>query len=135
MIGQLNRVVIAGRDIAKAAAVYRDTQGAEVFAAIAQPEHGVTAVFTSPHTKVGPLGSYGEGSPIAKFIDRNPDGGIHHRWYEVDDIITQCGQSPEHPDRRRRTERRPPSSSQHGVIWTSPAKAEILSRAAPAHHT
>ena len=39
MIGRLNHVAIAVRDIAKAAAVYRDTLGAEVSAATAQPEH------------------------------------------------------------------------------------------------
>ena len=26
-------------------------------------------------------------SPIAKFLERNPDGGIHHVCYEVDDIL------------------------------------------------
>ena len=29
----------------------------------------------------------GEGSPIAKFLERNPDGGMHHICYEVEDII------------------------------------------------
>ena len=29
----------------------------------------------------------GENSPIAKFLERNPDGGIHHICYEVDDIL------------------------------------------------
>jgi len=28
-----------------------------------------------------------EGSPIAKFLEKNPDGGIHHVCYEVDDVI------------------------------------------------
>ena len=28
----------------------------------------------------------GEGSPITKFLERNPEGGIHHLCYEVDDI-------------------------------------------------
>jgi methylmalonyl-CoA/ethylmalonyl-CoA epimerase len=28
----------------------------------------------------------GDSSPIAKFLERNPDGGIHHVCYEVDDI-------------------------------------------------
>jgi methylmalonyl-CoA/ethylmalonyl-CoA epimerase len=45
MIGRLNHVAIEVRDIAKVAAVYRDAQGAEVSAAVAQPEHGVTTVF------------------------------------------------------------------------------------------
>ena len=26
------------------------------------------------------------GVPLAKFLERNPDGGIHHICYEVDDI-------------------------------------------------
>ena len=26
-------------------------------------------------------------SPIAKFLERNPDGGMHHVCYEVDDIL------------------------------------------------
>ena len=29
----------------------------------------------------------GDESPIAAFIGRNPDGGIHHICYEVEDII------------------------------------------------
>lgn len=88
MIGRLNHVAIAVRDIAKAAQVYRETLGAEVSAAVAQPDHGVTTVFvTLPNTKIELLEPLGEGSPIAKFLERNPDGGVHHVCYEVDDVI------------------------------------------------
>jgi methylmalonyl-CoA/ethylmalonyl-CoA epimerase len=88
MIGRLNHVAIAVRDIGKAALVYRDTLGAEVSPAVAQPDHGVTTVFiTLPNTKIELLEPLGEGSPIAKFLERNPDGGIHHVCYEVDNII------------------------------------------------
>jgi methylmalonyl-CoA/ethylmalonyl-CoA epimerase len=88
MIGQLNHVAIAVRDIAKAAALYRDTLGAQVSAAVPQHEHGVTTVFiTLPNTKIELISPLGEGSPIAKFLERNPDGGIHHVCYEVDDIV------------------------------------------------
>ena len=45
MIGRLNHVAIAVRDIAKAAEVYRNTLGATVSAAVPQPAHGVTTVF------------------------------------------------------------------------------------------
>ena len=87
MIGRLNHVAIAVRDIAKAAEVYRRTLGAQVSAAVAQPAHGVTTVFiTLPNTKIELLEPLGESSPIARFLDRNPDGGIHHVCYEVDDI-------------------------------------------------
>ena len=87
MIGRLNHVAIAVRDIAKAAGVYRDTLGAEVSDAVPQPDHGVTTVFiTLPNTKIELLEPLGADSPIAKFLERNPDGGIHHVCYEVDDI-------------------------------------------------
>ena len=52
------------------------------------PEHGVTTVFvTLPNTKIELLEPLGANSPIAKFLERNADGGIHHICYEVDDII------------------------------------------------
>ena len=87
MIGKLNHVAIAVRDLGKAAAIYRDVLGAEISSAVPQPDHGVTTVFvTLPNTKLELLEPLGEGSPIAKFLDRNPDGGIHHVCYEVADI-------------------------------------------------
>lgn len=87
MIGRLNHVAIAVRDIAKATALYRDTLGAQVSAAVPQPDHGVTTVFINlPNTKIELLEPLGKDSPIAKFLDRNPDGGIHHICFEVDDI-------------------------------------------------
>ena len=87
MIGRLNHVAIAVHDIAKATEVYRATLGAEVSAAVPQPDHGVTTVFISlPNTKIELLEPLGDNSPIAKFLERNPDGGIHHVCYEVDDI-------------------------------------------------
>ena len=87
MIGRLNHVAIAVRDIKKAASVYRDTLGATVSEAVPQPEHGVTTVFILlPNTKIELLEPLGDNSPIAKFLERNPDGGMHHICYEVDDI-------------------------------------------------
>src|SRR5215212_4139188 len=87
MIGRLNHVAIAVRDIAAASRLYRDTLGAEISAAVPQPQHGVTTVFiTLPNTKIELLEPLGAESPIAKFLERNPDGGIHHLCYEVEDI-------------------------------------------------
>jgi methylmalonyl-CoA/ethylmalonyl-CoA epimerase len=87
MIGRLNHVAIAVVDIAKASKVYRDTLGAEVSAKVAQPDHGVSTVFiTLPNTKIELLEPLGADSPIAKFLERNPDGGIHHVCYEVPDL-------------------------------------------------
>jgi len=87
MIGRLNHVAIAVRDIGKAADVYRHVLGASVSEAVPQPEHGVTTVFiTLPNTKIELIAPLGENSPITKFLERMPDGGIHHVCYEVDDI-------------------------------------------------
>src|SRR5438128_3363390 len=87
MIGRLNHVAIAVRDIDKASAVYRQTLTADVSGKVPLPEHGVTTVFVNlPNTKIELLQPLGENSPIAKFLERNADGGIHHICYEVDDI-------------------------------------------------
>ena len=87
MIGRLNHVAIAVADIARAADVYRQTLGAEVSPAVPQPEHGVTTVFiTLPNTKIELIEPLGDASPIAKFLQRNPEGGIHHVCYEVANI-------------------------------------------------
>jgi methylmalonyl-CoA/ethylmalonyl-CoA epimerase len=88
MIGRLNHVAIAVRDIEAASRTYRDTLGAEISAPEAIAEHGVTVVFiTLPNTKIELLEPLGAESPIARFLERNPDGGIHHVCYEVDDIL------------------------------------------------
>ena len=88
MIGRLNHVAIAVRDLAASTALYRDTLGASVSDPLPQPEHGVTVVFVElPNTKIELLEPLGEGSPIGKFLERNADGGVHHVCYEVDDIL------------------------------------------------
>jgi methylmalonyl-CoA/ethylmalonyl-CoA epimerase len=48
----------------------------------------VTLVFvTLPNAKIELLAPLGPDSPIAKFLERNPSGGMHHLCYEVDDIL------------------------------------------------
>ena len=87
MIGKLNHIAIAVPDLAAAIAVYRDTLGAQVSEPVDLPEHGVTTVFVElANTKIELLHPLGEGSPIGRFLDRNPAGGIHHVCYEVEDI-------------------------------------------------
>ena len=89
MIGRLNHVAIAVPDLGAATALYRDTLGASVSVPVDLPEHGVTMVFVElPNTKIELLGALGMDSPILKFLERNPQGGIHHLCYEVDDIAS-----------------------------------------------
>ena len=87
MIGKLNHVAIAVPNVAAAAAVYRSALGATVSEATPQPDHGVTTVFVElPNTKIELLEPLGDNSPIAKFLEKNPSGGMHHVCYEVADI-------------------------------------------------
>ena len=87
MLRRLNHVAIAVPDLAAAAEVYAGTLGADVSAPQPLPEHGVTVVFvTLPNTKIELLEPLGEDSPIARFLEKNPAGGMHHLCYEVEDI-------------------------------------------------
>lgn len=88
MIGRLNHVAIAVKDLVSSTRLYRETLGAKVSAPLPQPDHGVTVAFIElPNTKIELLEPLGEASPIAKFLEKNADGGIHHICYEVDDIL------------------------------------------------
>ena len=87
MIGRLNHVAIAVPDLAAAAQLYRQTLGADVGPPQDLAEHGVTVVFvTLPNTKVELLAPFGDASPIAACLAKNPSGGIPHMCFEVPDI-------------------------------------------------
>jgi methylmalonyl-CoA/ethylmalonyl-CoA epimerase len=88
MIGRLNHVAIAVKDLAAASASYRDSLGAIVSAPVDLPEHGVRVAFVELHnTKIELLQPLGEKSPVGKFLAKNADGGIHHLCFEVDDLL------------------------------------------------
>ena len=88
MIGRLNHVAIAVKDLAASVAIYRDALGAIVSAPVALPEHGVIVAFVElQNTKIELLQPLGDASPLLKFVAKNPDGAVHHLCYEVDDII------------------------------------------------
>lgn len=87
MLGRINHVAIAVPDLKAASVTYRDTLGATVSEEQILTEHGVTVVFVElPNSKIELLEPLGENSPIAKFLEHNPAGGMHHICYEVADI-------------------------------------------------
>lgn len=87
MLGRVNHIALAVPDLAAAVARYEQTLGAKVSARQVLPEHGVTVVFVDlGNTKVELLGAYGDASPIAAFLAKNPSGGMHHICFEVTDI-------------------------------------------------
>jgi len=88
MIGRLNHVAIAVPDLMAASKVYEETLGAKVTAPEELPDHGVTVVFVElPNTKIELLHPLGDASPIAKYLEKNKSGGMHHICYEVEDIL------------------------------------------------
>ncbi|MDA8574293.1 methylmalonyl-CoA epimerase [Alphaproteobacteria bacterium] len=93
MIGRLNHVAIVVPNLSAASAIYAETLGADVSAPEELASHGVTVVFVNlPNTKIELLHPFGDASPIAGFLEKNPAGGIHHICYEVDDIEAASAQ-------------------------------------------
>ena len=83
-IGKINHIAIAVPNIEKAALAWTAGLGTSTSSPKALPEHGVTVVFiVSPNAKVELLEPLGEDSPIKKFLEKNPNGGMHHICYEV----------------------------------------------------
>lgn len=87
MIGRLNHVAIVVPDLQSGIKTYGEILGAKISPPQELPEHGVKLVFVElPNTKIELLEVLGDNSPIAPFLTRNPNGGIHHICYEVEDI-------------------------------------------------
>ncbi|MEX0923783.1 MAG: methylmalonyl-CoA epimerase [Rhodovibrionaceae bacterium] len=87
MIGKLNHVAIAVPDLEAASAFYRDVLRAALAQPQDQPDHGVRVVRVElGESQVELMEPLGPDSPIAKFLARNPRGGIHHLCYSVADI-------------------------------------------------
>lgn len=83
----LNHIAIAVPDLNAASEFYRTVFGAQVSEPHTLPEHGVTVVIAQvSNFTVELLYPYGEKSPIAKFLEKNPRGGLHHLCFTVDDI-------------------------------------------------
>ena len=88
MLGAINHIAIATPDLDQAVKFYRDTLGALVSSPQSLPEHGVTLVFVElGESKVELLEPLGENSPIAAFLEKNPNGGMHHICYNVANIL------------------------------------------------
>ena len=88
MIGRINHIAIAVPDIRAAMAQWQARTGAEISAIQTLPEHGVHVAFIQAENgKVELLEPIDSASPIAKFLEKNPDGGMHHICFDVEDLI------------------------------------------------
>ena len=62
--------------------------GAEISDIQTLPEHGVHVAFIQAENgKVELLEPINDSSPITKFLEKNPDGGMHHICFDVADLI------------------------------------------------
>ena len=87
MIGSINHIAIAVPDIRAAMAQWQERTGAEISDIQTLPEHGVHVAFIKAENgKVELLEPIDEHSPIAKFLEKNADGGMHHICFDVADL-------------------------------------------------
>jgi methylmalonyl-CoA/ethylmalonyl-CoA epimerase len=89
MIGRLNHIGVATPSIEQSVALYRDVLGAtKIGEKFSMPEQGVWVCFVDlPNSQIELIEPYGDNSPLAGFLAKNPAGGQHHVCFEVKDII------------------------------------------------
>ena len=93
MIGSINHIAIAVPDLGVASAQWRERFGAVVSAHKRLPKYGVKVVFiAASNGKIELLEPLDDNSPIGKFLERNPDGGLHHICFDVPDLIASRDQ-------------------------------------------
>ena len=87
MIKKIEHIGIAVRDLKGSNEIFKKIFGNSHYKVEKVESEGVsTSFFKIGETKIELLEPLGENSPIAKFLERNSDGGIHHICYEVDDV-------------------------------------------------
>jgi len=89
MITGLSHVSIAVPSIEAAAKRLKETYGLEVGDAKVNKEQGVRLAYVElPNARIELMEPLRADSPISKFLERNPAGGIHHFCLTVDDVAT-----------------------------------------------
>jgi methylmalonyl-CoA/ethylmalonyl-CoA epimerase len=89
-LGRLNHVGVATPFIERSLERYCSLFGAEPYGEpFDMPAQGVRVCFVdTPNTQIELIEPLGPESPIARFLEKNPDGGQHHVCFEVPDIAT-----------------------------------------------
>lgn len=87
MITGLSHVSIVVPDLEAAARELAKKYGLKIGAIKVNAEQGVrTAYVDLPNAKIELMEPAGANSPVAKFLERNPRGGIHHFSLGVDSV-------------------------------------------------
>jgi methylmalonyl-CoA/ethylmalonyl-CoA epimerase len=87
MITGLSHVSIAVPSLEAAAKRLKDLYGLEVGVAKVNEQQGVRLAYVElPNARVELMEPLRPDSPISRFLERNPGGGIHHFCLNVDDV-------------------------------------------------
>ena len=88
-IGRINHIGVATPSIADALEMYAELYGATDVTRVGPlPEQGVSVAFVNlPNGQIELIEPYGDNSPLAGFLQKNPAGGQHHICFEVEDIL------------------------------------------------
>ena len=84
---KINHIAIAVPDIKEAALKWQQALNMKKSEIIILKEHGVKVVFLEfSNLKIELLEPINNKSPISKFLEKNPKGGMHHICFEVENI-------------------------------------------------
>jgi methylmalonyl-CoA/ethylmalonyl-CoA epimerase len=87
MITGLSHVSIAVPSLEAAAKRLKDLYGLEIGAAKVNQQQGVRLAYVElSNARIELMEPSRPDSPISKFLERNPNGGIHHFCLNVDDV-------------------------------------------------
>ncbi|HSQ04586.1 MAG TPA: methylmalonyl-CoA epimerase [Burkholderiales bacterium] len=87
MITGLSHVSIVVPDLAAAVRQLKETYGLEAGAARVNEQQGVRLAYVElANARIELMEPARADSPVAKFLERNPAGGIHHFCLEVDSV-------------------------------------------------
>src|SRR5688572_23207306 len=87
MITGLSHVSIVVPSLDAAAKRLKEVYGLDVGAAKVNDEQGVRFAYVElPNARIELMEPSRPDSPVSKFLERNPGGGIHHFCLEVDDV-------------------------------------------------
>ena len=84
---KVNHIAIAVPDVKEAALKWQQALNMKKSEIIILEEHGVKVVFLEfSNLKIELLEPLDNESPISKFLEKNPKGGMHHICFEVEKI-------------------------------------------------
>ena len=84
---KVNHIAIAVPDVKEAALRWKKALNMKKSEIIVLEEHGVKVVFLEfSNLKIELLEPLNNKSPISKFLEKNPKGGMHHICFEVEQM-------------------------------------------------